>query len=135
MAKTDLSFLSIPELGRLFRSRKLSPVELTKHFLERIERFNPELNAYLTITSELALAQARRAEAELCSRRGKKSRRDRGPLHGIPISLKDNIHTAEIRTTAGAKFLKDFVPEKDAHIVTKLKEAGAVISARRISMS
>src|SRR5215813_6576820 len=99
MAKTDLAFLSIPELGRLFRVRKLSPVELTKHFLERIEHLNPELNAYLTLTSELALAQAEKAEAELCSSRGKKSHRDRGPLHGIPISLKDNIRTAGIRTT------------------------------------
>jgi len=126
MAKTDLAFLSISELARLFRSRKLSPVELTKHFLERIERLNPELNAYLTFTSELALAQARKAEGELCSPRGKKARRDRGPLHGIPISLKDNIHTAGIRTTAGAKFLKDFIPAKDAQIVAKLKETGAV---------
>src|SRR5215472_2092763 len=127
MVKTDLAFLSIPELGRLFRSRKLSPVELTNHFLERIERLNPELNAYLTVTAEHALAQARKAEAELCLPRGKKSRRDRGPLHGIPISLKDNIHNAGIRTTAGAKFLKEFVPEHDAHIVTKFKEAGAII--------
>src|SRR5215475_11094571 len=127
MAKTDLAFRSISELGRLFRSRKLSPVELTKHFLERIERLNPELNAYLTVTSELALAHAKKAEAELCSPHGKKSRRDRGPLHGIPISLKDNIYTAGISTTAGAKFLREFVPERDAQIVTKLKEAGAIL--------
>src|SRR5579859_36 len=127
MAKLDPAFLPIPELARLFRSRKLSPVELTKHFLARIERLNPELNAYLAITSELALAQAKKAEAELCCSRGKKSRRDRGPLHGIPISLKDNIHTAGIRTTAGAKFLRDFMPEQDAHVVSKLKSAGAII--------
>src|SRR5215475_10209858 len=104
MAKADPAFLSIPEFGRLFRSHELSPVELTNHFLERIERLNPELNAYLTVTSELALAQAKKAEVELCSPRGKKSRRDRGPLHGIPISLKDNIHTAGIPTTVGSKF-------------------------------
>ena len=127
MTKPDVSFLGIPELGRLFRKRKLSPVELTKHFLARIERLNPELNAYLTVTSDLALAQARRAESELCATRGSKSRRDRGPLHGIPISLKDNIHTAGIRTTAGAKFLKEFVPEKDAEVVARLKAAGAII--------
>src|SRR5215468_4546227 len=101
MAKTDLAFLSISELARLFRSRKLSPVELTKQFLDRIERLNPELNAYLTVTSEIALAQAKKAETELCSPRSRKSWHDRGPLHGIPISLKDNIHTAGIRTTAG----------------------------------
>lgn len=127
MAKRDLSFLSISELGRLFRTRKLSPVELAQHFLAHIGQHNPELNAYLTITTDLALAQARQAEKELCSPRSQKFRRDRGPLHGIPISLKDNIHTAGIRTTAGAKFLKDFVPEKDAQLVTQLKKAGAVI--------
>jgi len=127
MAKYDLAFLSIPEIARLLRTRKLSPVELTKYFLDRIGSLNPELNAYLTVTPDIALAQARQAEAELCSPRGKKSRRDRGPLHGIPISLKDNIHTAGIRTTAGAKFLGEFVPEKDAQIVSRLKAAGAII--------
>jgi len=127
MSKRDLAFLSISELARLFRARKLSPVELTKHFLERTDQLNPELNAYLTVTPELALAQAKKAETELRCVRGSKSRRDRGPLHGIPISLKDNIHKAGIRTTAGAKFLKEFVPEKDAHIVARLKEAGAIL--------
>jgi len=127
MAKYDLAFLSVPELARLYRTRKLSPVELTKHFLDRIGSLNPELNAYLTVTADIALAQARQAEGELCSARRKKSRRDRGSLHGIPISLKDNIHTAGIRTTAGAKFLSEFVPEKDAHIVSRLKATGAII--------
>ncbi len=127
MTKRDLAFLSISELAHLFRTRKLSPIELTKHFLARIDRINPELNAYLTVTHELALTQARKAEAELCGPRSGKSRRDRGPLHGIPISLKDNIYTAGIRTTAGAKFLKDFVPEKNAHIVTRLNAAGAIL--------
>src|SRR5438128_44562 len=101
MTKTDLAFLSIAELARLLRSRKLSPLELAKHFLTRIERDNPGLNAYLTVTAELALGQAQKAEAELLPSRGK-SRRDRGPLHGIPIALKDNIHTAGICTTAGS---------------------------------
>src|SRR5262249_60905714 len=123
MGKTDLASLSITELSRLFRSRKLSPVELTKHFLSRIERLNPELNAYLAVAPEVALAQARKAETELFTPRGK-SRRDRGVLHGIPISLKDNIHTAGIRTTAGAKFLKEFIPERDARIVTLLRAGG-----------
>jgi aspartyl-tRNA(Asn)/glutamyl-tRNA(Gln) amidotransferase subunit A len=127
MTIRNLAFLSIAELGRLFRARKLSPVELTRHFLDRIARLNPELNAYLTVTADLAFAQARQAETELCTSRSKKSRRDRGPLHGIPLSLKDNIHTAGIRTTAGAKFLKEFIPENDAHLVTKLKAAGAII--------
>jgi aspartyl-tRNA(Asn)/glutamyl-tRNA(Gln) amidotransferase subunit A len=110
----------------MFRSGELSPVELTELMLERIERFNPELNAYITVTGELARQQAKRAEAELSVARGRKSRRDRGPLHGIPISLKDNICTAGIRTTAGSTILREFIPENDAPIVARLRNAGAV---------
>jgi aspartyl-tRNA(Asn)/glutamyl-tRNA(Gln) amidotransferase subunit A len=127
MNDTDLAFASIEEIGKLFRKRKLSPVELTKLMLARIERLNPKLNAYLTVTAELALAQAKKAEAALCAPRGRKGHRDRGPLHGIPISLKDNINTKGIRTTAGSKILKDFIPLHDAQVVALLKEAGAVI--------
>ena len=95
--------------------------------LARIDQLNPKLNAYITVTSELALAQAKKAESELFSPRGRKGHRDRGPLHGIPISLKDNIYTQGIRTTAGSKILKDFIPQHDAKVVALLKEAGAVI--------
>jgi aspartyl-tRNA(Asn)/glutamyl-tRNA(Gln) amidotransferase subunit A len=100
---------------------------VTKLLLRRIEQLNPKLNAFLTVTTELALAQAKKAESELFTPRGRKGYRDRGPLHGIPISLKDNIYTKDIRTTAGSKILKDFIPQHDAHIVFQLKEAGAVI--------
>jgi aspartyl-tRNA(Asn)/glutamyl-tRNA(Gln) amidotransferase subunit A len=127
MTDTDLAFASIEEIGRLFRKRKLSPVELTKRMLARIEQLNPKLNAYLTVTAEAALVQAKKAEAELYAPRGRKGHRDRGPLHGVPISLKDNIYTKDIRTTAGSKILKDFVPNEDADVVARLKEAGAVI--------
>lgn len=127
MTDRELVFASIEQIGKLFRARKLSPLELTKIMLARIERLNPKLNAYLTVTSELALAEARKAEAELCAPRGRKSRRDRGPLHGIPISLKDNIYSKDVRTTAGSKILKDFVPGRDATVVTELKLAGAVL--------
>jgi aspartyl-tRNA(Asn)/glutamyl-tRNA(Gln) amidotransferase subunit A len=127
MDDTDLAFASIEEIGKLFRKRKLSPVELTKFMLARIERLNPKLNAYITVTAEVALAQAKKAEAELFAPRGRKGRRDRGPLHGIPISLKDNIYTDGIRTTAGSKILKDFIPQNDAPVVAQLKEAGAVL--------
>src|SRR5437870_9875501 len=126
MNDADLAFASIEEVGKLFRKRKLSPVELTRLMLARIEQLNPKLNAYITVTAELALAQARKAEAELFAPRGRKGRRDRGPLHGIPISLKDNIHTAGIRTTAGSKILADSLPQRDAIVVAKLKEAGAI---------
>jgi aspartyl-tRNA(Asn)/glutamyl-tRNA(Gln) amidotransferase subunit A len=127
MNDADLAFASIEEVGKFFRKRKLSPVELTKLMLARIEQFNPKLNAYLTVSAETALAQAKNAESELFAPRGRKSHRDRGPLHGIPISLKDNIYTAGIRTTAGSKILKDFVPQHDAKVVVQLKEAGAVL--------
>ncbi len=127
MTDTDLAYASIEDIGKLFRKRKLSPIELTKLMLARIERLNPRLNAYLTVTAELALAQAKRAEAELLGPRGRKGHRDRGPLHGIPISLKDNIYTKDIRTTAGSKIMKDFIPHHDAQVVVQLKQAGTVI--------
>src|SRR5580693_7278904 len=114
MSDTELAFASIREIVRLFRQRKLSPVELTKLMLSRIEQLNPKLNAYITVTHELALAQAKKAEAELFALRGRKGLRDRSPLHGIPISLKDNIYTGGIRTTAGSKILKVFIPKEDA---------------------
>jgi len=127
MNETDLAFASIEEIGRLFRKRKLSPVELTKLMLARIEQLNPKLNAYITVAAELALAQAKTAESELFAPRGRKGHHDRGPLHGIPISLKDNIYTKGFRTTAGSRILKDFTPRHDAEVVVLLKEAGAVI--------
>src|SRR5215469_8277637 len=127
MIDSDVAFAFIEEIGKLFRKRKLSPVELTKLMLGRIERLNPKLNAYITITGELALAQAKKAETELYAPRGRRGHRDRGPLHGIPISLKDNIYTKDIRTTVGSNILKDFVPQRDAVVVSQLKEAGATI--------
>src|SRR6266853_4458894 len=127
MNDTELAYASIEEIGKLFRKRKLSPVELTKLILARIEQLNPKINAYITVTSELALAQAKKAESELLAPRGRKGHRDRGPLYGIPISLKDNIYTKGIRTTAGSKILKDFIPLHDAEVWAKLQEAGAIL--------
>src|SRR5467141_1271345 len=111
MNDTDLAFASIEEIGKLFRKRKLSPLELTKLMLARIERLNPKLNAYITVTAELALAQAKKAESELLAPRGRKGHRDRGPLHGIPISLKDNFFFNGTATTAGSKILRNFIPK------------------------
>jgi aspartyl-tRNA(Asn)/glutamyl-tRNA(Gln) amidotransferase subunit A len=88
---------------------------------------NPHINAYITVCEEAALKMAKQAEQEFSVGKRKKSRRDRGPLHGIPISLKDNIYTKDIRTTAGSNILKDFVPLHDAAVVASLKKAGAVI--------
>jgi len=94
--------------------------------LDRIAKLNPRLNAYLTVCDEPAMQVAAQAERELCGKT-KKTRRDRGPLHGIPISLKDNIYTKDVRTTGGSKILKDFVPLHDAPVVAALKKAGAII--------
>src|SRR5438876_1375106 len=127
MDDAELAFASIEEVGKLFRNRKLSPVDLAKLMLARIERLNPKLNAYITATAERALTQAKKAESELCAPRGRKGHRDRGPLHGIPISLKDNIYTAGIRTTAGSKILREFIPKEDAVVVAQLKGAGTVL--------
>jgi aspartyl-tRNA(Asn)/glutamyl-tRNA(Gln) amidotransferase subunit A len=127
MHDTDLAFASIEEVGKLFRKRKLSPVELTKLLLARIEQLDPRLNAYISVTAELALGQAKKAEAELFAPRGRKGHRDRGPLHGIPISLKDNIHAAGIRTTAGSRILRNFIQLHDAPLVNQLLEAGAIL--------
>jgi len=124
---SQIAFSSIREIAKLFRGRKLSPVELTRLLLERIKKLNPRLNAYITVTEELALQQAKLAESELVGGKSRKARRDRGPLQGIPISLKDNIYTAGVRTTAGSKVLRDFVPLHDAPVVAALKNAGAVI--------
>jgi aspartyl-tRNA(Asn)/glutamyl-tRNA(Gln) amidotransferase subunit A len=126
LADEQIAFAPIGEIGKLFRARKLSPVELTRFLLERIEKWNPSLNAYLTVCGEMALAQARRAEAELFAK-GRGKRRERGALHGVPISLKDNIYTKDVRTTGGSAILREFVPLHDAPVVMALKKAGAVI--------
>lgn len=126
MANDDILFASIPEIGRLYRSGELSPVEVTQLTLERIEAHQtghgpPTLNAFITVTSDIAMQAATRAEHEL------RAGTDRGPLHGIPVALKDLVDTAGIRTTAGSRILADHVPGQDAAIVTRLKDAGAVI--------
>jgi len=113
--------LTIAGIAPLIRKKQISPVELTEFSLERIHRLQPKLNAFITVTPELAQKQARQAEREIL--RGKY----RGPLHGIPISLKDLFYTAGIRTTAGSKILRNFVPRENAVVVDRLLEAGAVL--------
>ena len=113
--------LTLEQAGRLLRSREVSPVDLTQACLTRIDRYNPALNAFITVTAEQALAEARAMEAEQA--RGVW----RGPLHGIPIALKDNIDTAGVHTTAASELFSDRVPSEDAEIVRRLKEAGAIL--------
>jgi aspartyl-tRNA(Asn)/glutamyl-tRNA(Gln) amidotransferase subunit A len=122
---TDPTRLSIQEAGDLVRRRAISPVELTRACLQRIERLNPILNAFITVTAEQAMAQAREAEAEVG--RG----RWRGPLHGIPVGLKDNIDTAGVRTTLASAVFQDRVPSEDAEVVRRLKAAGSVLLGKQ----
>lgn len=121
MKSLDLEELTIAEIAPRIRRKEISPLELTKRYLDRIKRLNPTLNAYLTLTEERALVEAKRAEQEI--RKGKY----RGVLHGIPFSIKDNIATKGIRTTAGSKILSEWVPDFDATVVERLRENGAII--------
>ncbi len=116
---------SILETSELLRQGSVSPVELTTDCLARIEKLNPKLNAFITVTADSALAAARQAEAEI--RRGDW----RGPLHGIPLALKDLIDTAGVRTTAASLLFKDRVPTEDAEVVRRLKAAGAVLLGKQ----
>jgi len=120
----NLEFATIEELAGLLAARKVSPVELAELFLERIERHNPRLNAFLTVTADAARGAARRAEKQF-SRRGRSAKRH--PLLGIPFALKDNIWTRGIRTTAGTRVSRDFVPSEDATAVSRLGRAGAIL--------
>jgi aspartyl-tRNA(Asn)/glutamyl-tRNA(Gln) amidotransferase subunit A len=112
---------TISRVAPLIHKGKLSPMELTEAFLRRISHLQPKLNAFITITAELARKQARQAEREIM--KGKY----RGPLHGIPITLKDLFYTAGIRTTAGSKILRSFIPKENAAVVDSLYAAGAVL--------
>jgi aspartyl-tRNA(Asn)/glutamyl-tRNA(Gln) amidotransferase subunit A len=117
---SDPTSLTIQEASSQIASRRLSPVELTRAYLARIEALNPRVNAYITVTAETARAEARMLESELAAGRR------RGPLHGIPVALKDNIDTAGVRTTAASALFADRVPTDDAFVVRKLRDAGAV---------
>ncbi|MCS7043294.1 MAG: amidase family protein [Bryobacteraceae bacterium] len=113
--------MTIAEAAAALRRREISSVELTLDCLARIEKWNPELNAFLTVTAETALEQARAADAEFASGL------DRGPLHGIPIAHKDLFCTRGVRTTGGSKTFAGFIPEFDAAVVERLRNAGAVM--------
>ena len=116
---------TILELSEALRGRRISPVELTHECLSRIEQFNPTLNAFITVTADTALQQARRAEEEIL-------RGDwRGPLHGIPIGLKDLIDTAGIPTTAASELYKHRIPTHSADVVLKLEQAGAILLGKQ----
>lgn len=117
----NLTDLSLAKASELLRRKKLSPVELTQACLTRIERLNPRINAFITVTAGQAVREAHAAEAEI--QRGQW----RGPLHGVPLALKDLIDTAGVRTTAACAVFKDRIPTEDAEVVRRLKAAGAIL--------
>ncbi|MFD1363380.1 amidase [Lentibacillus salinarum] len=122
---SELAFLTASELAPLIQSRQLSPVELTNHMLNRINTMDSSLHTYITPLHDLARQQAKKAEADIISGAYK------GPLHGIPIGVKDNYCTTGIRTTVGSKLFADFIPDKTATTVDKLLGAGAIMLGKQ----
>ncbi len=121
---SDLAWLTVPELGRLLRTRKVSCVELARHFLDRLERLGPAYNAVVTVLREAALSEARLRDGELAS--GK----DRGPLHGLPYGAKDLLAVEGAPTTWGAQPYRNQMLQGDATVVRRLRQAGAVLCAK-----
>ena len=121
MAQDELAYAPAWRLSERIQERSLSSVELTRHLLERIERYNPRLNAFLTVVGDQALAEAERADEQLI--RGEAQ----GALHGIPLSIKDLVATKGIRTTRGSRVFQDDVPDQDDILVERVRAAGAII--------
>jgi aspartyl-tRNA(Asn)/glutamyl-tRNA(Gln) amidotransferase subunit A len=117
----ELCYLDIASLGQLYRNGKLSPVEVTQAVLDRIHTLDKRLNAFITVLDEPALKRARQAEVEL------RAGNDLGPLHGVPVSLKDLIETAGVRTTCASPIRRDEIPAQSATVARRLEEAGAVL--------
>ena len=120
----DLAFATVTELSQLIRTKRVSPVELARMYISRLKRYGPKLNCVVTLTEELAMAQAEAAEREI------KAGKYRGPLHGVPWGAKDLFATKGIRTTWGAEPFKDQIIDYDATVVERLRKAGAVLVAK-----
>jgi aspartyl-tRNA(Asn)/glutamyl-tRNA(Gln) amidotransferase subunit A len=118
---SELPLLELAEVSKAVQKKEVSPVELTRACLERIEQLNPKLNAFITVTDSSALEEARKAEAEIARGEWK------GPLHGVPLAVKDLVETAGVKTTAASAILKDHVPTADAEVIRRLKAAGAIL--------
>jgi len=121
MEPLELCYLSAGELSRLIQRQEVSPVEIIDAHLARIEATEPVLNSFITLLPEQARSAARRAEAEI--RAGKY----RGPLHGIPVGLKDLFHTGGVRTTSGSRIFDTFIPEQDCTVAVRFREAGSIL--------
>src|SRR5262245_33633698 len=117
----QFEYATIQQVAKLIRTKKVSPVEVVDACLKRIEELNPKINAFITVLADQARQQAHAVETEI------KAGQWRGPLHGIPVGIKDFYDTAGIKTTAGFEHFKDRIPAKDAVGVLKFKKAGAII--------
>ena len=120
MEKRDIPYLSTAELAELIRQKEVSPVEVTESYLERIADLNFKFNSYLIVCHKEALQAAHEGEQAILQGNYL------GPMHGIPVAVKDQIWTKGIRTTGGSRFMADFFPEEDATAVTNLKEDGGI---------
>src|SRR5689334_22918225 len=123
MKNEELCWLPATEMAKAIRNKKLSPVEITKAILERIEQVNPKINAYCLVTADLALKQAKAAAKALSG----KKKKNLGPIHGVPFSVKDLLFTKGIRTMRGSKMYENFVPEENHPVVDRLLAAGGVM--------
>ena len=121
MEKADIPFLTVVQLSELIKNRTVSPVDAVEAYLDRIDSLNGKLYAYLTVCRDEAMQAAKESEQALD--RGEY----KGPMHGIPFAVKDQINTAGIRTTTGTPIFNDFVPDSDATVMTNLKSAGAIL--------
>jgi aspartyl-tRNA(Asn)/glutamyl-tRNA(Gln) amidotransferase subunit A len=121
MNSTELCFLSVSRLGKLIEARDISPVDLVTAYLARIESLEPRLNSFITVLSEQALEEARKAEKEIAAGRY------RGPLHGIPMTAKDLFLSKGVRTTLGSRIYDTRVPDEDSTLIARLKDAGAIL--------
>ena len=121
MNKSELPFLSAGDLSRLIQSKEVSPVEATEAYLDRIDALDFKFNSYLTVMREQARSDARQAERDIANGNYL------GPLHGVPVAVKDQFWSKGVRTTGGSRILADFVPDEDATVVANLRRAGAVI--------
>jgi aspartyl-tRNA(Asn)/glutamyl-tRNA(Gln) amidotransferase subunit A len=121
METSELCYTSLRGLATLIQRQEVSPVEATRAAIDRVEKFDRQLNSFITLLGDQALAQAHAAEQEI------RDGRYRGPLHGIPIAVKDLYYTRGIRTTVGSEVLSDFIPAYDATVIARLREAGAIL--------
>ena len=121
MNTSELPFLSAGDLSRLIQSKEVSPVEATEAYLDRIASLDHRFNSYLTVMREQALADAQQAEEDIASGQYK------GPMHGVPVAVKDQFWSKGVRSTGGSRILADFVPDEDATVIANLRKAGAVV--------